>query len=271
MAEYPGVIIRDPWSLREYLKARGSGGFHVSYRDDGESRNVKPGDVFHMLQALRNVTLFWEEASKWLNTKNTSLDQVLWFLQYGRHHSISNVLVARRPSELDRMATAQADVIISFRQHEPRDLEYIRAIGGQAAADEVAGLGPFEWAYVMKEHAELVALLDSVSEETGGNDDDGVGATDSGEAGDGIGGAGARDPESAVGEGEPSNRAGAESGGSPGVVRKPGGDGSGDGDSGEPESPGGAPGKGRKGRSGRRKAARVSKEGEDPLTALDGS
>jgi energy-coupling factor transporter ATP-binding protein EcfA2 len=166
MAEYGGVVIEDPHSLAAYLEAnKHLERFRVSYRDAG-NQGIPPELVFKMLQNLRDVWICLEEASKW-GTANTMLDEVRWFLQYGRHNRISVLLVARRPQEIDRMGTAQADTVVSFVQHEPRDLEYIRKLGGEDAEKRIAALGEFEWDYVVDQHAEIAAVLDSVCEGSG--------------------------------------------------------------------------------------------------------
>jgi len=167
IGEYGGVVIEDPYSLSNYLEtAKHLERFRVSYRDLGMS-GVGPERVFEMLKGLRDCWLCLEEASKWTGPSNTTLDEVKWFLQYGRHNRISVVLVARRPAELDRMGTAQADTIVSFSQHEPRDKEYITKLGGPECAERIASLGTYEWDYVMDTHPEIRDVLEGFSEEVG--------------------------------------------------------------------------------------------------------
>jgi len=54
-------------------------------------------------------------------------------IRYGRHREIDQFYVARRPSEIHRDLTANSDLVVSFHQHEPRDVAYLRAIGGPQA------------------------------------------------------------------------------------------------------------------------------------------
>lgn len=161
--EYEGVQINDPDSLAEYLNARGEGPFRVAYRDKGlDGRDM--GDKFRMIQDLRRAWVCFEEAGMWVGP-TTGEPAAKWFVNYGRHNELSTVWVARRPTEVARDVTANADVVVSFQQHEPRDLEYLTALGGAEAAERIAALGPHEWDYVIAEHAETVALLDGFSTE----------------------------------------------------------------------------------------------------------
>jgi hypothetical protein len=215
IGEYGGVVIEDPYSLSDYLEtAKHLERFRVSYRDLGMS-GVQPERIFEMLKGLRDCWLCLEEASKWTGPSNTTLDEVKWFLQYGRHNRISVVLVARRPAELDRMGTAQADTIVSFSQHEPRDREYIAKLGGTECADRIAGLGQYEWDYVMDTHPEIRDVLEGFSEEVGSHAE-----LDSGSVGD-RGDGGSHDrmvPAETVGERRESGGDRAEGSGSPRVV-----------------------------------------------------
>lgn len=166
IGEYGGVLIEDPWSLSDYLeRAKHLERFRVAYRDTG-NHSISPEQIFKMLQSLRDSWLCLEEASKWMGPSNTTSEELRWFLQYGRHNRVSVLLVARRPQELDRMGTAQADTVISFRQQEPRDLEYISKMGGPEAAQRVENLGEYEYDYVLDTHPEIREILDSISEGT---------------------------------------------------------------------------------------------------------
>lgn len=43
----------------------------------------------------------------------------------GRHQRISFCVGTRRPRDVHRLVTSQCDVISAFKQHEPRDVEYL--------------------------------------------------------------------------------------------------------------------------------------------------
>ena len=67
----------------------------------------------------------------------TSIPKELdYLIRYGRHHSVDLITTARRPAEMHRNLTANADDIYVYHTHEPRDLSYlsrfldIEVIGG---------------------------------------------------------------------------------------------------------------------------------------------
>jgi DNA helicase HerA-like ATPase len=68
-----------------------------------------------------------------------SLDQLI---RYGRHWGVSLLAISRRPAEITRHLTAQADTIIAFQTFEPRDLEFFRKRCGLDFARDVARLKP---------------------------------------------------------------------------------------------------------------------------------
>lgn len=43
----------------------------------------------------------------------------------GRHYRLSLLGAARRPREVNRLLTSQADALLAFRQHEPRDCDFL--------------------------------------------------------------------------------------------------------------------------------------------------
>jgi len=61
--------------------------------------------------------------------------EIAQLIRYGRHKQLDLVFVARRPAELHRDLTANADVLVTFQQQEPRDLEYLRAFYGDDVED----------------------------------------------------------------------------------------------------------------------------------------
>lgn len=226
MGEYGGVVIEDPHSLAEYLEAnKRKPYFRIAYRDNGQNETIKPETVLKMLANLRDTWLCLEEASKYgeAGNSNRMIREARWFVQYGRHYGISVLLVARRPQEIDRMATANADTVVSFVQQEPRDLDYVRQLGGEDAARRIASLGQYEWDYVVDQHAEIRAVLDSISKKGGSNVSDAP-RLDSGDLGDARHGT-RRDGgvvPTAVAEGTASDRDRDEGAGPSGVVPRAG-------------------------------------------------
>ena len=169
-------MIRDAESLAAYLNARAPfdpnnptdprSSFRIAFQPTGHDSASVP-QVFKMLQHMRDACLAVEEASKWMGSViGRAEKELIWFVQYGRHNRISQLYLARRFSELDRNVTANCDVIVSFVQNEPIDLQYIRAAAGQEVAERIKALGEHEWDYVRANHDGVVALLESISEGT---------------------------------------------------------------------------------------------------------
>jgi|SRR3972149_3345479 len=45
-------------------------------------------------------------------------------IRYGRHSGLGIIAVTRRPADISRLLSSQANFIISFKQHEPKDCQY---------------------------------------------------------------------------------------------------------------------------------------------------
>lgn len=78
-------------------------------------------------------TLIVVEETSFYCSPNHLPPELARFVRYGRHQSLDQIYVSRRPAEIHRDLTAQSDIIVSFRQHEPNDIAYlIRAMGPEA-------------------------------------------------------------------------------------------------------------------------------------------
>jgi len=63
----------------------------------------------------------------------------------GRHEGIELVAVSRRPAEVSRLITSQAEHFYVFRTQEPRDVAYLRSYIGETAAAAVQQLPKFHY------------------------------------------------------------------------------------------------------------------------------
>lgn len=73
----------------------------------------------------RPASIIIEEADRYGNPSKMSPVLSDW-VNYGRHWGADIVMIARRAASINRSMTAAADVIISFCQHETRDIEALR-------------------------------------------------------------------------------------------------------------------------------------------------
>lgn len=62
--------------------------------------------------------------------------------QRGRHHMLSALVAVQRPANANRIVTSQADMLCAFRQHEPRDADYLGEIMSARAPEIVRSLPP---------------------------------------------------------------------------------------------------------------------------------
>lgn len=86
-------------------------------------------DLLDMAWELEDYLLVIEETSLVTGTPPFLHRQLGVLVRYGRHRRISQVYIARRPTEIPRDLTAQSDLIVTFHQKEPRDLLYLQANG----------------------------------------------------------------------------------------------------------------------------------------------
>ena len=66
----------------------------------------------------------------------------------GRHVGLSLLVATQYPALVDRAATSQAGRVITFALHEPRQLDYMRQLGGPRLAEAVKVLPPYESLWV---------------------------------------------------------------------------------------------------------------------------
>lgn len=96
-------------------------------------------------RAVRGVTLVCDEVDLWA-PNNTGIDPgVRAAIQRGRHYEINILAATRRPAECHRDLSSQADALVTFRQHEPRDVLWLAGAGGEAFADAARALGQYEY------------------------------------------------------------------------------------------------------------------------------
>lgn len=211
--EFGGTIIEDPHSLVAWInRNRHLPRWRVSYRDRGLS-DIDPRQVFKALHNLQGCWLVLDEASLW-----KLMPEAEWFFAQGRHNEISIAATVQRAHQIGPTMRAQVDVIVSFKQKELRDLDWIEEAAGPEKRAEVATLGEYEWTYIECDHDEIEATLDAISTEEGGESDAArldTGSAEHGASGDrGAPVVGA--PE--VGEGSAGARSGAEGAGHPRVA-----------------------------------------------------
>ena len=128
--------------------------FKISLRADSNEQDL---ELIRLASTIQNQLLVLEEASKYVSHSGMP-DEIARLIRFGRHDAISQIYLARRASELHRDITANADIIISFHQHEPRDVLYLRDFMGKRA-NKVRRLKKYKFiAYGKKSKAPAIVL-----------------------------------------------------------------------------------------------------------------
>lgn len=99
-------------------------------------------DLVGVCYELTDVLIVVEETSFFCSPSHLP-DELSQLVRYGRHRRIDQLYISRRPAEIHRDLTAQSDVIVSFAQREPRDLDYLARIAG-ADVSRLRTLPPFK-------------------------------------------------------------------------------------------------------------------------------
>jgi energy-coupling factor transporter ATP-binding protein EcfA2 len=118
-----GVVIVDSASLAEYLIANHEKNFRVIFKSESDEEFSQ---AFCACSNMYNMTMVIEEVDSFCSP--VGIDEHLKrIIRYGRHREISIIAASRRPAEVSRHLTAQADCIVSFIQEEPRDIQYLKS------------------------------------------------------------------------------------------------------------------------------------------------
>ena len=166
--EYPRAIIID--NQQEYDNAKVINGYRESIKalvEASKSRRFKLSlratsleedlELINLASTIPNQLMVLEEASKYVSHAGMPRE-IQHLIRFGRHDCISQIYLARRASELHRDITANADIIISFHQHEPRDIAYLRDFMGKKA-ERARTLQRYEFiAYGKRSKAPLIVL-----------------------------------------------------------------------------------------------------------------
>jgi hypothetical protein len=78
------------------------------------------------------------------------------------HTGVSILSTSRRPAEVSRLLTSQAEEIYSFRIQEPADLAYFRSVIGREPTDAIPDLAPGEYVAWSASHWSVCRLPDQI-------------------------------------------------------------------------------------------------------------
>lgn len=156
LAEYSGDVVTDglPDSVREILKRKDKPRFRIVCRVLDKEHCEK---LMRLIYEIPNTLFVIEETSMYCSPTYLPED-LSRLIQYGRHREISLMFISRRPAELNRNLTAQADLVVTFQQQEPRDVQYLRGILGKEA-DQIVGLQPYQFIMMGQREKAPLCLL----------------------------------------------------------------------------------------------------------------
>jgi len=79
---------------------------------------------FHVARHAWNCWIIVDEVDRYCNATHAHPD-LYWIINYGRHRLLNVVGIARRPAEVARTLTANADWRVALQVTEERDLKYL--------------------------------------------------------------------------------------------------------------------------------------------------
>ena len=95
-----------------------------------------------IVKEVGDLLLVLEEAEMFIDSYDSD-SAINYLISFGRHKGISILGIGRRPTELAVKLRAQSTTFITFQQSEPRDLQYMTALGFDA--EEVEALERFHF------------------------------------------------------------------------------------------------------------------------------
>jgi DNA helicase HerA-like ATPase len=98
-------------------------------------------DILGVAFDVENILIVVDESSVY-TSPNFLPDEFARLIRYGRKRNIDLIFIARRPAEIHRELTAQANVLVTFQQFEPIDIRYLRTRMGDKA-ERAPNLKPF--------------------------------------------------------------------------------------------------------------------------------
>jgi len=148
MAEYEGasgvILFDDLTELIEYVEKHNV--FRVAYSD------LRDFDTLALLAKSIPQSLFVVEESQRIIPPLAKIPINFEDLIYrGRHTGTSILLVAQRPSTVNIAVRSQYHRLITFRQSESRDLNWISEMSGENLADQIRALDVLNY-YEINQH-----------------------------------------------------------------------------------------------------------------------
>jgi hypothetical protein len=136
-AEHDGILFDDLGTMIDHIQAYKTFKVRTYNPDDFE-------DLCKIAYAAGNCTLVIEEAEGVMPQSQQRPPNAFRDIVYrGRHERVSVVLIAQRPSSVHISARSQWNRIISFRQTEPADVNWLESVCGHPIDPLALGQGEY--------------------------------------------------------------------------------------------------------------------------------
>lgn len=140
MYEYTGTICNDWNEVVDLIDAFRDDNFTCVYRPQNDDDLEK---FMPLINAVNEYTLVFEEVDKMCDPRQIH-PELLHLTKYGRHSRRNLLWISRNPFEISRFLTRNSDFLITFRQTEPRDLDYLYEY---TFKKDIKALDRYEWTY----------------------------------------------------------------------------------------------------------------------------
>lgn len=152
LAEYGalGLTVQDPGDIVQAIK----GGYHrIRFLpEEGFDFNL----LCLLCYRMGNLTLVVDEISMFQETSMLPAG-LGCIVQYGRHKQVSLIVASRRPAEVNRLITSQADEFWVFGISEKRDLDYLANYFSPEQVENIRSFPPWScYHIVLPDVAEIV-------------------------------------------------------------------------------------------------------------------
>jgi len=166
LSEYHGGLVLESFNdLVRYFETQAPDSFFLVCRFRGATLDETEQIYDYAARAcdeIGNLLVVIEEAEMFLNSRN-EISYINNLISFGRHRGISILAIGRRPVEIAIRIRAQFTSIFSFRQTEPRDLQYLEAWG--FSSQELQSLDAFQFATVGEAYDSATQAADYVQGE----------------------------------------------------------------------------------------------------------
>jgi hypothetical protein len=140
MYEYVGTICDDWETVVQVIDRHREINFKVVYRPHNDADLEK---FMAIINTVNDYTLVFEEVDRMCDPRQIH-PELLHLTKYGRHSRRNLLWISRNPYEISRFLTRNSDFLLTFRQTEPRDLEYLNEY---TFKNPIESLEKYDWTY----------------------------------------------------------------------------------------------------------------------------